>query len=223
MTTTMTTETVPGSDDPDLCASDADRPPEPERSASRPARIDSTQSSAGPGGSSPAAASVVIRLAADDDSRPEPAGDGGSDADASWIHDHLERALALLESPVARINVAIVDDARMTDLHRRHLGIDAPTDVLTFPISAPGEPIEADVAVNRDEAGRQARRRGHAPRQEMLLYALHGVLHCAGFDDHDDAAGRAMHAEEDRILRTIGVGETFARSADRAPARRISP
>ena len=44
----------------------------------------------------------------------------------------------------------------------------------------------------------------------MLLYAVHGLLHCAGFDDHETAAFDRMHAEEDRILRAIGVGPIFA-------------
>ena len=49
--------------------------------------------------------------------------------------------------------------------------------------------------------------------------ALHGVLHCTGFDDRDAAGAAAMHAEEDRILGAIGVGATFGRGAGGAPGR----
>ena len=56
--------------------------------------------------------------------------------------------------------------------------------------------------------------------QELLLYALHGVLHCAGFDDRTNDDFEAMHVEEDRILTAIGVGPTFARDASGHDGRR---
>ena len=74
-----------------------------------------------------------------------------------------------------------------------------------------GAPIVADIAVCVDEADRGAALRDHTIQREALLYALHGVLHCAGFDDRNEENSRAMHAEEDRILEAIGVGATFGR------------
>ena len=130
--------------------------------------------------------------------------------DVAWLRRRLLAALELIDRPLARLSVLIVDDRRMTELHRRHKGIDATTDVLTFPEDDETGSIDADIAVCADEANRQAARRGHPVNSELLLYALHGVLHCGRFDDRAEASGRAMHAEEDRILRAIGVGETLA-------------
>ena len=97
-------------------------------------------------------------------------------------------------------------------MHRQYMNCDEVTDVMTFPASTPDQPIEADIAVCADVAARQARELGHRTEDELLLYALHGLLHCAGFDDHDPAAYEAMHAEEDRILAAIGVGALFSKS-----------
>jgi len=47
-----------------------------------------------------------------------------------------------------------------------------------------------------------------------LLYVVHGVLHCLGHDDHDEAGYASMHALEDRVLYAIGVGATFAEPTD---------
>jgi probable rRNA maturation factor len=94
------------------------------------------------------------------------------------------------------------------------MGSDESTDVLTFPSASDGS-IDVDIAVCADEARRQAADRGHDVTRELLLYALHGLLHCAGFDDRDEAGFNAMHAEEDRILDAIGVGMTFGRAAGR--------
>lgn len=97
----------------------------------------------------------------------------------------------------------------MARLHDRYKGEARTTDVLTFPLSEPDEPIEADIVICLDEAARRAADFGHPIERELLLYALHGLLHCAGFDDHDDIGAAAMHSEEDRILQFIGVGATF--------------
>lgn len=67
-----------------------------------------------------------------------------------------------------------------------------------------------DIVVCLDEAKRQASAAGHRVEQELLLYALHGVLHCVGYDDHDERAYELMHEVEDRVLEAIGVGATFA-------------
>ena len=137
--------------------------------------------------------------------------------DAEWLSERLAAAVLEIRRPVQRVSVLIVDDERMTALHHRHLGAACTTDVLTFPASEAGEAIDMDIAVCVDAAARQAKERGHPLAQELLLYAIHGVLHCAGFDDHDESEARAMHDEEDRILRAIGVGPTFAgEPSDRA-------
>jgi len=58
-------------------------------------------------------------------------------------------------------------------------------------------------------------------RHELLLYALHGLLHCCGYDDSTDADREVMHTEEDRILEAIGVGRVYGtNSGSNAPARR---
>jgi probable rRNA maturation factor len=135
--------------------------------------------------------------------------------DRGWLAARLAAALGEIDRPVERISVIVVDDRRMTELHDRYMGLAETTDVLTFPASSSGgAAIDVDIAVCADEAARQAGRRGHGVDRELLLYALHGVLHCAGFDDDTNEAYRAMHAEEDRILRAIGEAPVFASSAE---------
>lgn len=131
--------------------------------------------------------------------------------DPDWIHDCIERLLPLLGAQVARLAVEIVDDARMSDLHERYCSIKGTTDVLTFPAHAPGESIDVDIAVCADEAARRADEHTTDVNRELLLYVVHGLLHCCDFDDHDEADADAMHAEEDRLLEAIGVGRVFDR------------
>jgi probable rRNA maturation factor len=111
---------------------------------------------------------------------------------------------------LSRLTVRLVVDAEMSRLHARHMNDPTTTDVLTFVDGA-----EADVAVCVDEARRRSAEMGHDLRRELLLYALHGLLHAVGFDDRTPADFERMHAEEDRLLAAIGVGATFAPEAPR--------
>lgn len=134
--------------------------------------------------------------------------------DLDWLGAHLQTALIHLDRPVTRLGVRIVSDATMTALHEQHCRIAATTDVLTFPETEGSDrSIRADIAVCIDEAARQAATHGYRVERELLLYIIHGLLHCAGFDDREPDEYALMHAEEDRILRAIGVGSTFAPGA----------
>jgi probable rRNA maturation factor len=71
--------------------------------------------------------------------------------------------------------------------------------------------IDADIAVGRDVAKREAERRGHSISDEVLLYVIHGILHCVGYDDKSEDESQRMHRKEDEILSAIGIGPRFRR------------
>ncbi len=131
-----------------------------------------------------------------------------------WLHAAVDAVGAC-----GAVRVRLVSDREMAAAHQRYAGVAGTTDVLTFDMRDEDEDLEpgagtldVDIWACVDEARRQAAGRGLAVERELLLYCIHGVLHCLGYDDHDDAEYARMHAEEDRILETIGVGRTFARS-----------
>jgi probable rRNA maturation factor len=138
--------------------------------------------------------------------------------DLAWLVERLGAALEYLRA-AGEVRVRLVGDEEMSAAHERFGGVTGTTDVLTFDLRERGGEGEADgaldvdVLVCVDEAARQGEARGHETRRELLLYALHGVLHCLGEDDLDDASWARMHAREDEVLVAIGVGATFAREA----------
>jgi probable rRNA maturation factor len=163
-------------------------------------------------------------------SGPRAQGAGGASSTAVEIAD----ARRLLDSPArerlsawvaavtdrlastGEVRVRLVDDAEMAAAHERYSGIPGTTDVLTFDLRDPDtlKPgslhLDVDILACVDEARRQGTRRSHPVERELLLYIIHGILHCLGEDDHDDAAYARMHAREDDLLEAIGVGRTFA-------------
>ena len=145
----------------------------------------------------------------------DPAADG-------WLQPLVARVAALAGVGAGRLNLALVDDRTMERLHEQYCGVRGTTDVLTFDLrDSPDELLEGDLALCVDEAARQGAQHGHPARVELLLYAVHGLLHLLGHDDRDPRAAAAMHRREDELLRAAGVGAVFDRSDLRALRREV--
>lgn len=113
-----------------------------------------------------------------------------------------------------QIRVRVVDDAQMSRDHEQFSGIVGTTDVLTFDLSEStteyeSKVLDVDLTVCIDEARRQADLRDHPIEHELLLYILHGTLHCLGYDDHDEDEYQRMHRKEDALFRSIGLPAVF--------------
>ena len=142
-----------------------------------------------------------------------------SRTDQAWLSDHLAKIAGYLTFQ-GEVRCRIVSDVEMLSLHTKFSNDPTTTDVLTFDLTegkaaehaAVGQTpvLDVDLIICLDEALRQAAIRSHKPRRELLLYCLHGILHCLGHDDHDDEAYELMHKREDEVLLAVGVGQTFA-------------
>ena len=138
----------------------------------------------------------------------------------AYVRRNLRRAHAILNPPLRELSLAFVGDAHMSRLHEQFMNIAGPTDVLTFPLDedARGRVTAGEVVVCVPEARRRAKAHGVAVERELLLYALHGLLHLSGYDDRTAPDFRRMHRTEDMILTQLGVGPVFAPRVARAPA-----
>lgn len=130
------------------------------------------------------------------------------------LEDLTQRVLALLPN-AGSVRVRIVDDAEMTRAHKRFSGIGSTTDVLTFDLAADttdhdAKALDTDLIICADEARRQAAARAHPLAHELLLYIVHGTLHCLGHDDHSEEEYQRMHRREDELLNAAGIGAVFA-------------
>ena len=130
-----------------------------------------------------------------------------------FLGRYLRRAHGLAGSGLRELSVAVVGDAMMGRLHEQFMGIKGPTDVLSFEMETDKRRrvVGGEVVVCLPEAARQAKRRGIEVRRELLLYAVHGMLHLSGFDDRTERKYQEMHRMEDKILKELGVGATFVK------------
>ena len=133
-----------------------------------------------------------------------------------YLRRHIAAAHAILKPPLGELSIALVGDRRMAELHERFLGVSGPTDVLTFPLEADrrGRPVSGEVVVCVPEARRRGAAEETGLKREVLLYALHGLLHLCGFDDRTRKGFAAMHRTEDAILTSLGIGPVFSATGE---------
>ncbi|MBI1901933.1 MAG: rRNA maturation RNase YbeY [Planctomycetia bacterium] len=113
----------------------------------------------------------------------------------------------------AQISVAVVDGRTMRKLNRQYLHHDYDTDVLSFrlddaprPAKTKGaNPLEGEIVVSADRALVVAENYGWSPREELLLYVVHGALHLAGHDDKNRDQRAAMRTLETKYLAKMGL------------------
>ncbi|MBE7519437.1 MAG: rRNA maturation RNase YbeY [Thermoflexaceae bacterium] len=112
--------------------------------------------------------------------------------------------------------VIITDDEEMRRMNREFLGIDEPTDVLSFPDEAndfvqgvADEPLLGDIAIALPTAERQARAAGHPLAAELAHLLVHGILHLCGYDHVDSVEDEAnMRAREEHYLGDLGLAHS---------------
>ena len=108
------------------------------------------------------------------------------------------------------LTVVLTDNARLQVMNRDYLGIDAPTDVLSFPASETdpetGARYIGDILISMPRAQAQAIAAGHPLESEVQLLVVHGVLHLLGHD-HAEAEQKArMWKAQAEILERLGLG-----------------
>jgi len=114
---------------------------------------------------------------------------------AAWTRSLLFEARAKRVS----LSVLLCGDARMRTLNREWMGMDVPTDVLSFPSGE--KDFLGDLVIDVPYAARQARRRGHPLEREVQILLAHGLLHLLGYDHETD--GGAMFRRQRRILLSV--------------------
>ena len=101
----------------------------------------------------------------------------------------------------SEVSILLTDDAGITELNRRYLGRDRPTDVLSFYQTEDRGDVLGDVVISVETAKRQADERGKSLDDEMDLLLAHGILHLLGYTDYTEEDARRM---QKRAMEVIG-------------------
>ena len=124
-------------------------------------------------------------------------------------------------APPAEVGLVVTDDETLGDLNRRYLGLDEPTDVLSFghepfdpsttlragglrtePFVTPPDGVRrlGEVILSYPTAERQAQEAGRSVQEEAAHLVVHGLLHLLGYDHDDPEDERRMRTREEELL-----------------------
>ncbi|MFQ5671362.1 MAG: rRNA maturation RNase YbeY [Acidobacteriota bacterium] len=125
------------------------------------------------------------------------------DIQAGDLKSFLKQVAILVQCAADEVSVLLTGDREIRNLNRRYRGLDAPTDVLSFPgESRPdGRVNQGDLVISVETARRQCRRHRHSLDQEIRILLIHGFLHLMGYDHETDHG--EMEAEERKLRRRL--------------------
>lgn len=128
----------------------------------------------------------------------------------SGLQAVADKILAITETSLdSEIGLQIIEDAQMQELNLQYMGINSPTDVLSFPVPFQnpdtGNPYLGDILISYPTAARQAEAAGHPVAEEISLLLVHGILHLLGYDHLTTEDKTAMWDIQDTILTALQI------------------
>ena len=126
----------------------------------------------------------------------------------------------------AEVNLTLVDEERIHEINLDMRQIDAPTDVLSFPMIAyeypadfdgvddqlddcvnpdTGEVLLGDIVICVQRVYQQAEEYGHSVKREYAFLITHSMLHLMGYDHMALEDAELMEAHQRKILDTMGI------------------
>ena len=115
------------------------------------------------------------------------------------IEDDARDLLAAAQLEDGELSIVLCGDGWIRRLNAEWRGMDATTDVLSFPQE--DEVVLGDLVVSLHTAARQAEERGCGLRDEVRVLLVHGLLHLLGYDhDKGERECAKMAAAERKLL-----------------------
>ena len=125
----------------------------------------------------------------------------------------------------AEVSLLLTDDASIKEINKEQRGIDAVTDVLSFPMvqyDSPGdfsiadeaedcfnietgELMLGDIVISVDRLIAQADEYGHSIRREYAFLIVHSMLHLIGYDHIKEADRLLMEVKQKKIMKRLDI------------------
>jgi len=109
----------------------------------------------------------------------------------------------------AELSLLLVDDTRVRELNRKHLGRNRPTNVLAFSMRE-GEFLTlhphllGDLVISVETAKRQSNRFGLNEMEMVILLMVHGILHLVGYEHEGTKKGaREMTLKQRELFQQV--------------------
>lgn len=139
----------------------------------------------------------------------------------------MKQVLEMEKCPYkAQVNLLITDDRGIHEYNRQFRQVDAPTDVLSFPMvpfekeadfsivekeeadyfdPESGELLLGDIIISADKVIGQAEQYGHSAKRELAFLITHSMLHLCGYDHMTKEEAGVMEEKQERVLSFLGI------------------
>ena len=104
------------------------------------------------------------------------------------------------KAPLAEIQYIFCSDQYLLAINRQFLQHDYYTDIITFDLSEPGQPINAEIYISVDRVRENAREFNSSVKKELHRVLFHGALHLVGYSDKGREAEIRMRKMEEKYL-----------------------
>lgn len=150
--------------------------------------------------------------------------------DFDWKSIYEQVALAVLDSEKCpyetEVNLLLTDNQGIHEFNKETRGIDAPTDVLSYPnveYDVPsnfeiaesqemdcfepdsGELILGDIIISTERVISQAEEYGHSSKREFAFLVAHSMLHLCGYDHMSPKEEQEMIQKQEAVLNHLGI------------------
>lgn len=130
----------------------------------------------------------------------------------------------------SEVNVVLTDNASIHNINKETRNVDAPTDVLSFPmieynVPADFESIEkelelspgdyfnpdsgelmlGDIVISVEKVMEQAQKYGHSQERELAFLVAHSMMHLFGYDHMETDEAKIMEAKQEAVLKELGI------------------
>lgn len=141
------------------------------------------------------------------------------------------QALDFINCPYeCEVNVLLTDKETIKNINNCQRNIDAPTDVLSFPLinykkpgnfdvaernpsdnfnPETGELLLGDIVISVDHVYEQAKSYNHSGTRELAFLTAHSMLHLFGFDHVDEEERKKMEEMQEQILNEKGFTRNY--------------
>lgn len=142
----------------------------------------------------------------------------------------VQAALDYVECPYeCEVNIMLTDNEGIQVTNKDMRNIDAPTDVLSFPMiefecegdfslaehdislfnATTGELLIGDIMISLEKVQEQALRFNHSIKREYAFLIAHSMLHLSGYDHIEEEERLRMEYMQEEILQSIGYSRNI--------------
>jgi probable rRNA maturation factor len=143
------------------------------------------------------------------------------------INKVVEKALDMEDCPYeVELNVILTDNNEIQEINKNYREIDAPTDVLSFPMidyqtpsdfsdlednieeyfnPETGELVLGDIIISVEKVMGQAEEFGHSNERELAFLTAHSMMHLFGYDHMEEEERIVMEEKQRNVLNELHI------------------